>query len=81
MLYLDFNGAVVTGSAWNNFYGSADIIAPFNLDGDPNTFNATELQRILNIWKRVAEDYSPFDVRSNRGTGYAIPNLAADGRT
>ena len=62
MLYLDFNGAVVTGSAWNNFYGSADIIAPFNLDGDPNTFNATELQRILNIWKRVAEDYSPFDV-------------------
>ncbi len=63
-IYLDFNGGTVSGTAWNaNYNGGADIIAaPFDLDGSPGTFSATELQRIQNIWKRVAEDYAPFDV-------------------
>lgn len=63
VLYLDFDGAVVSGSAWNSYNGGADIVAaPFSLDSDRTTFNATELQMIQNIWKRVAEDYSPFDI-------------------
>ena len=64
VIYLDFNGHTATGTAWNASYnGGADIVAaPFDLDGAPETFNSTELQRIQNIWKRVAEDYSPFDV-------------------
>lgn len=64
VLYLDFNGATVSGTAWNAGYnGGADIVAaPFDLDANPATFNTTELQRIQNIWKRVAEDYSPFDI-------------------
>ncbi len=35
---------------------------PFDIDGVPDTFCTTELQRIQYIWQRVAEDYAPFDV-------------------
>ncbi len=64
VIYLDFNGETVSGTAWNaNYNSGADIIAaPFDLDGSPETFSTTELQRIQNIWQRVAEDYAPFDV-------------------
>jgi PKD repeat protein len=64
IIYLDFNGATVSGTAWNaNYNGGYDIIAaPFSLDSDSSTFSTTELQHIQNIWKRVAEDYAPFDV-------------------
>lgn len=59
ILYLDFNGHTTTGSAWN----SGTIVAdPFDLDGVPSSFSATEQERIQYIWQRVAEDYAPFDV-------------------
>lgn len=62
-IYLDFNGQVVTGTAWNQSYGLSAIDArPFDLDGNPASFSNTELERIQNIWRRVAEDYAPFDV-------------------
>ncbi len=63
-IYLDFNGETVSGTAWNaSFNGGATIVAaPFSLDGDRTTFSASELQMIQNVWKRVAEDYAPFDV-------------------
>ncbi|MFM7101916.1 MAG: hypothetical protein ACKO3N_12180, partial [Verrucomicrobiota bacterium] len=62
IIYLDFDGHTLTGTAWNA--GKADpIIAPaFSIDGDATTFNSTELTRIQYIWQRVAEDYAPFDV-------------------
>lgn len=63
VIYLDFNGQIVSGTAWNNSYGVASIDAKaFDLDGSPTTFNTTELDRIQAIWQRVAEDYAPFDV-------------------
>lgn len=63
VIYLDFNGYLATGTAWNASYGLSAIDAPaFDLDGDPSTFNSTELGRIQAIWQRVAEDYAPFDV-------------------
>lgn len=63
VIYLDFNGQVVSGTAWNTSYGIASIDAKaFDLDGSPATFNGTELDRIQAIWQRVAEDYAPFDV-------------------
>lgn len=63
VIYLDFNGGLVSNTAWNSAYGVTTIDAqPFDLDGSPATFNSTELQRIQNIWRRVAEDYAPFDV-------------------
>ena len=63
-IYLDFNGHILSGTAWNSGYtGGATIVAPaFDLDGDPTTFNSTELTRIQQIWRRVAEDYSAFDI-------------------
>ncbi|MES2018419.1 MAG: PKD domain-containing protein [Pseudomonadota bacterium] len=62
-IYLDFNGHTTTGSAWNSSYGVDPIVSPaFDLDGVPGTFNASELNTVQNIWRRVAEDYAPFDV-------------------
>ncbi len=60
-IYLDFTGNVTSGTYWN--YGrSANLVTdPFSIDSDP-AFNNTELQRIQNIWLRVAEDFIPFDV-------------------
>lgn len=63
VIYLDFNGHIATGTAWNNSYGLSAIDAPaFDLDGNPAAFSATELDRIQYIWQRVAEDYAAFDV-------------------
>ena len=64
MIYLDFNGAVVSGTAWNaNYNDDNDIVcAPFDLDGNPSSFSNTELERIQYIFMRVAEDFLPFDV-------------------
>jgi PKD repeat protein len=62
-VYLNFAGATLTGTAWNQSSGQSTITAqPFDLDGLPYSFSSTELQRIQYIWKRVAEDYSAFDV-------------------
>src|SRR5437867_3203575 len=64
VIYLDFDGNVTSGTQWNSqFSGGADIISePFDLDGDPSSFNTAERERIQYIWQRVAEDYAPFDV-------------------
>ncbi|MCA3559834.1 MAG: PKD domain-containing protein [Aestuariivirga sp.] len=61
-IYLDFDGATLTGTAWNTA-GKTITAKPFDIDGAVNTaFSAAELQRIQYIWQRVAEDYAPFDV-------------------
>ena len=61
-IYLDFNGHVLTGTAWNT--GLADPInAPaWTTDADATTFNDSERTSIQYIWQRVAEDFAPFDV-------------------
>jgi hypothetical protein len=60
-IYLDFNGAVLQNTAWNNG-GGAITAQPFDFDGNLNAFSDAELERIQYIWQRVAEDYAPFDV-------------------
>ncbi|MCR6656840.1 MAG: putative Ig domain-containing protein [Opitutus sp.] len=63
VLYLDFNGHVITGTAWNENYGAATYKAkPYDTDGDPTKFSDAEQAEIIEIWSRVAEDFSPFDV-------------------
>ncbi|MBL8484974.1 MAG: PKD domain-containing protein [Rhodocyclaceae bacterium] len=63
VIYLDFRGGTLTGTAWNASYGITSINAPaFDLDGNTASFNDAELGRIQYIWQRVAEDYAPFDV-------------------
>jgi hypothetical protein len=61
VIYLDFDGHTVSGTAWNG--GGADIHAPpYDTNGSPNTFSAAEHAAIQDIWRRVAEDFAPFDV-------------------
>ncbi len=64
ILFLDFDGHVISGTAWNqNNNGGLDIVAPpFDTDGNPGVFSDDERRRIQEIWARVAEDYAPFDV-------------------
>ncbi len=62
-IYLDFDGHTVSGTAWNNFNGGQDFtLAGYSFEGDTNSFTDNELRRIQNIWLRVVEDFSPFDV-------------------
>jgi PKD repeat protein len=64
VIYLDFKGHTTSGTSWNTAYaGGADIVTPpFDLDGTPGSFSTTELTTIQDIWRRVAEDYAPWDV-------------------
>jgi len=64
IIYLDFDGHLMSGTAWNSGYnGGADIVCPpWDIDGNPAVFNDTERTRIQQIWLRVAEDFAPFDV-------------------
>lgn len=64
VIYLDFNGHVTSGTAWNSSKtGGADIVsAPFDFDGNPTNWSTDELNRIKAIWQRVAEDYMPFAI-------------------
>lgn len=50
VLYLDFDGEVVTDPDWNN--GQTIVAAPANL------INA----QITRVWNMVKEDYAPFDI-------------------
>jgi PKD repeat protein len=63
VVYLDFRGGVISGTAWNASRGVASWNArAFDIDGSPDSFNATEVARMHEIWHRVAEDYSGFDI-------------------
>jgi hypothetical protein len=63
VIYLDFDGHVMTGTAWNAFTGVATLYAKaYDTDGALAIFSSTELSQIAEIWHRVAEDYAPFGV-------------------
>ena len=64
VIYLDFNGHVVTGTTWNSDAGapSAYLCTPYDTDGNAGSFSPTEQAAIVLIWERVAESYRPFDV-------------------
>ncbi len=62
VIFLDFDGHVVTGTGWNARYGQDPIIAPpLSTDGDP-AFTDGERALVIDVWRRVAQDYAPFDV-------------------
>lgn len=55
VLYLDFDGEVVTDPHW--YSGGTIVAQPALMGGSPIT-NA----QITEVWQRVAEDFKPFDV-------------------
>lgn len=62
VLYLDFNGHTLTGTGWNDGLDDPLQYKAFSIDNDPTTFNDAERRVIHQIWRRVAEDYAPFDI-------------------
>ena len=64
VVFLDFDGFQVTGTAWNaNYTGNAAFLAePYDTDGVPGSFSNAEMDVVQRVWQRVAEDYAPFDV-------------------
>ncbi len=63
VIYLDFTGGTITGTAWNNQDNgvSFDALA-FSIDGDRSAFSNSEREVIQRVWQSVAEDFAPFDV-------------------
>jgi PKD repeat protein len=63
IVYLDFDGHIISGTAWNGIAGVDPLSAkPFDLDGSPGTFGDAEHNAIAEIWHRVAEDFAAFDI-------------------
>lgn len=63
IVYLNFTGETVTGTAWNTSLGRTSIPAvAFSSDSDFSTFSDSEQAVIKRVWQRVAEDFAPFDV-------------------
>ncbi|TDD62344.1 hypothetical protein E1263_04090 [Kribbella antibiotica] len=63
VIYLDFDGHTITGTAWN----AAKSIDPVNVsaydtDGNPASYSTAEQDVVRDVWTRVAEDYATFDV-------------------
>ena len=58
-LFLDFNG----DGPFNNWLGTDIPPTPaFSLDSDKDDFSTAELSAINDIWERVAEKYTPFNI-------------------
>ncbi|MFD7153227.1 pre-peptidase C-terminal domain-containing protein [Kribbella sp. NPDC059898] len=63
VIYLDFDGHTITGTAWNASKGVDPVnVSAYDTDGDPSSFSTAEQDVVHETWARVAEDYAPFDV-------------------
>jgi len=63
-IYLDFDGHVLSGTLWNNYFKVPDgyVVPPMDLDGNTKEFSAKERKFIFEVWQVVAEDFAPFDI-------------------
>ncbi len=62
-VFIDMDGRVVSGTIWNQNSGTDPLLMrPYDSDGDETTFSQTELNAIAETWKRIAEDFAPFDI-------------------
>lgn len=77
-IFLDFDGATLTSSPWgvpDGFY------AGYDRDGDASTFSDAENAFITDVWRRVSEAYSAYDVNvttADLGTGSYTRSTYAD---
>ncbi|MFM2318092.1 MAG: hypothetical protein RLZZ215_713 [Pseudomonadota bacterium] len=62
VVYLDFDGHLITGTAWNSSTSPSFTARPYDLDANPSSFSETEKANIAEVWRRVAEDYAPFNI-------------------
>ena len=78
VIYLDFDGHVTQNTPWNQVDPTITT-TPYDIDGNPGTFNAVEQANILEIWQRVAETYIPFDVDVTTEAPAAVADLINTG--
>ena len=76
-IYLDFNGGIVTGTAWNSGVSSFDVKV-WSQDSDRTTFNDSEQAWMKKVWQRVSEDYAPFDVDVTTDVAYDPDNYTGN---
>ncbi len=70
-MYLDFNGGVITGKAWNTSRGVSSWTAKaFSLDADLANFSDAEQTFMRRVWERIAEDYAPFNINITTDVAY-----------
>jgi hypothetical protein len=63
VIYLDFDGHTITGTAWNAGGKPATVnVTPYDTDGSTSNWSTTEQDVVRDVWARVAEDYASFDV-------------------
>ena len=62
-IFVDFDGGVVSETAWNETAGVPTWKArSYDTDGDADSYSASEIGAMVEIWQRIADDYAPFDV-------------------
>ena len=67
-IYLDFNGHTVSDTSWNapTSQGGSNLPNGAHPAWDPAAdgaaFSDSERELVQDVWRRVAEDYAPFDV-------------------
>ena len=61
-IYLDFDGHTTTNTSWNSSYGSSIATPAYDIDGTNTSFSTDERRNIWNVWRRVSEDFIPFNV-------------------
>ena len=67
VMFLDFDGHDLEGTAWNVNRASVLKALPFDPYGNDNpstvaNFHQSELNRIAEIWHRIASDFAVFDI-------------------
>ncbi len=63
VLYIDFDGHDLISTVWSSYSGQSPLYAkPYSRDADHTQFSDTEIDIIAESWRRVAEDFAPFDV-------------------
>ena len=63
VLYINFAGENVSGTAWNTSLGRTVIPAlPYSKDTDRANFSDSEQLDIRRVWQRMAEDFAPFNI-------------------
>ena len=78
-IYLDFNGAIVSGTAWNTSAGvSSWSVKVWSQDSDVSSFSDSEQTWMKRVWQRVAEDYAPFDVDVTTDVAYDPDNYTGN---
>jgi Ca2+-binding RTX toxin-like protein len=61
-IYLDFDGATISNTLWNNSTTPQIIAQAYDTDGNVGVFSNTELQTIVALWQQISEDFAPFEV-------------------